>query len=246
MTLPQHSSLTDQHFTPSWLVNACMSAFHKTLFSTSVGTLLDPASSELANTFIQADKIFTKEDDGLIEGWEATTVFCNPPGGKTGSKSNQNLWAEKFCYEYDKPDGFFQGVFIAFNPELLFRIGKLWVDSKVVMLSKRVHYLSEYEDGILKEGQWSEVEGFNCHDTAKCLKQNREFGKSNTLIFDKKDTGCRYSLRVDRGVEESDMKFYKWTDAPTHSTALVFKGVTGHNIRRAFADIDHTMVELAD
>ena len=135
MTLPQHSSLTDQHFSPSWLVDACMDAFRNNylLGNQGVGSLLDPASSSLANTFIQADHIFTKEDDGLTKDWEAITVFCNPPGGKTKNKSNQNLWAEKFCDEYES-EHFLQGVFVAFNPELLFRMGKLWGNSKVVML----------------------------------------------------------------------------------------------------------------
>ena len=42
---------------------------------------LDPASSEKANTLIQADNIFTKKDDGLTKEWFGK-VWLNPPYGK--------------------------------------------------------------------------------------------------------------------------------------------------------------------
>lgn len=250
MKVPQHSSASNEHYTPAWLVNACMDAFKANAKGVDHDhywpQLLDPASSSLANAFVRADQIFTKEDDGLTKEWDAITVFCNPPGGKTGNKSNQNLWAKKFCEEYES-ESFLQGVFVAFNPELLFRMGTLWVHSKVVMIHKRVHYLSEYKDGILKEGQWSQVDKLSIPDADKCLKQIDGSGSGgNTLIFDKENTGCKYSLRIDFGKEESDTKFYRWTDSPTHSTALVFKGVTTQNIQRAFEGIEHTIVQMAN
>lgn len=43
------------------------------------GIELDPASSELANTIVGAQRFFTKEDNGLEKVWNARTVFCNPP-----------------------------------------------------------------------------------------------------------------------------------------------------------------------
>lgn len=39
---------------------------------------LDPASSELANTVVKAKKIYTKEDNGLIQPWNGN-VWINPP-----------------------------------------------------------------------------------------------------------------------------------------------------------------------
>lgn len=46
---------------------------------------LDPASSTEANITVQAEKIYTKEDDGLERDWLGR-VFMNPPYGKEGPK----------------------------------------------------------------------------------------------------------------------------------------------------------------
>ena len=43
------------------------------------GIELDPASCELANTVMQAERIYTIEQDGLTQDWEAATVWLNPP-----------------------------------------------------------------------------------------------------------------------------------------------------------------------
>ena len=44
-----------------------------------MGTIdLDPASSEIANETVRADKFFSADDDGLNQIWEGT-IWLNPP-----------------------------------------------------------------------------------------------------------------------------------------------------------------------
>lgn len=64
------------------------------------GIDLDPASCEIANEWIQADVWIGEKANGLTFTWEGR-VFLNPPYGKTGSKSNQEIWARKLLREYE-------------------------------------------------------------------------------------------------------------------------------------------------
>ena len=45
-----------------------------------LGTIdLDPASNDIAQRTVKAERYFTKADDGLAHEWHARTVFLNPP-----------------------------------------------------------------------------------------------------------------------------------------------------------------------
>ena len=56
---------------------------------------LDPASHPVPQRWIQANTYYTEQDDGLKYDWSCYTLFLNPPYGKTGTRSNQDIWAEK-------------------------------------------------------------------------------------------------------------------------------------------------------
>lgn len=57
------------------------------------GIDLDPASNELANVTVKAERIFTREDDGLEQDWTGR-VFVNPPYGKS---EEYGSLASAFC-----------------------------------------------------------------------------------------------------------------------------------------------------
>jgi phage N-6-adenine-methyltransferase len=40
---------------------------------------LDPASSEVANRTVRAERIFTAQDNGLAQEWPVGAIWCNPP-----------------------------------------------------------------------------------------------------------------------------------------------------------------------
>jgi len=63
---------------------------------------LDVASCEEANQTIQATRYYTAENDGLQHSWHARTLWMNCPYGKTGNKSNQEIWTCKLIAEYEK------------------------------------------------------------------------------------------------------------------------------------------------
>lgn len=72
MTIPQHSSRTNEHYTPKLIVEPARALLG--------GFDLDPASCAKANKTIRATRYFTRRDDGLARQWDGA-VFLNPPGG---------------------------------------------------------------------------------------------------------------------------------------------------------------------
>lgn len=44
---------------------------------------LDPASCEAANQIVKAERYFTKEQNGLLQEWNARSLWLNPPYART-------------------------------------------------------------------------------------------------------------------------------------------------------------------
>lgn len=142
--IPQHLSITNEHFTPPHIVKRSIKL---------LGNIdLDPASSNKGNYFINADSIFTKKEDGLSQQWWGN-VFLNPPGGKIGNKSSQKQWFLKLFQEWSNSN-IQRGLFIAFNLEII-RICPECLQFPVCILNDRPHYWSfNEEEGVYKPGQW--------------------------------------------------------------------------------------------
>ena len=56
---------------------------------------LDPASNPVANEVVKARRIYTKDDDGLVQDWHGK-VFLNPPFGS----ETMSRFVEKLISEY--------------------------------------------------------------------------------------------------------------------------------------------------
>jgi len=84
------SSESNEWYTPAAIIEAVRAV---------MGNIhLDPASNEVAQQVVKAEKYFSAAEDGLAQEWHGT-VFLNPPYGKTGNKSNQGIWSRKLYKE---------------------------------------------------------------------------------------------------------------------------------------------------
>jgi site-specific DNA-methyltransferase (adenine-specific) len=106
----RHSSATDQHHTPAYIVEASRS---------TLGAIdLDPFSCPRANETVRAARFYAGgEEDGFVLPWEGR-VFVNPPGGKAGNASNQKRAWFKLAAEY-AVGRVTSAVFVCFSVELL-------------------------------------------------------------------------------------------------------------------------------
>ena len=112
----QHSSESNEHYTPLPLISLVRELFYGNID-------LDPFSCPDANKGLKANRIFTQEDNALKQDWIATTVFCNPPGGR--SEKNRSMQAEcwrKMYSEYMQSN-FIEGIFLGFSLEILSKCG---------------------------------------------------------------------------------------------------------------------------
>ena len=88
-----HSSDSNEWYTPATIVDAA---------KRMLGHIdLDPASCAEANQVIRASRFFTAQQDGLSRVWSGR-VFLNPPYGKTGNRSNQEIWSRKLVDDYEE------------------------------------------------------------------------------------------------------------------------------------------------
>lgn len=94
----RHSSETNEHYTPSVVVEAARLAMG--------GIDLDPASCEAANRTVQAREWFTAKDNGFMRDWHGR-VFLNPPGGSCDGYGVSLIRATKLAAGAPAQKGFF-------------------------------------------------------------------------------------------------------------------------------------------
>ncbi len=141
----QHSAKSVEHYTPPEYIEAARTVMG--------GIDLDPASCELANRHIRAERYYTKADDGIARPWHGC-VWVNPPGGPEtykGRKVNsQALWWARTTLAYDCAE-ITCATFLVFNLEL-FRHAQQFdvrhpLDYEQCYPSVRIPFLKPNADG---------------------------------------------------------------------------------------------------
>jgi hypothetical protein len=121
---------------------------------------LDPASSESANSVVQADRFFTWKENGLNQPWKADSVFLYPPKSTLNGaeqpkdtrlfrknlrfkKSAQRVWLE-LCYNKWLRNEFGQGIIFLTSSEVALLVTqKIGFDFPLCILSERPRLLHE-------------------------------------------------------------------------------------------------------
>jgi hypothetical protein len=86
------SSESNEWFTPAQYVNAAREL---------MGNIdIDPASNALANEVIQATNYYDIDTNGLDKQWTGR-VWLNPPYGRDGGGSNQEVWSHRLIEQYN-------------------------------------------------------------------------------------------------------------------------------------------------
>jgi DNA N-6-adenine-methyltransferase (Dam) len=141
----QHLSRSDSWQTPKHIIQLVKQVLGEPID-------LDPASSPEANALIGASRIITREENGLTSNWTGSTVYLNPPGGKTKNASNSALFWKKLML-YRKAGFLGQAIFMAFSAEALqttqgkgcLSIGEF----PFCIPSKRIKFISAAGDGAI-------------------------------------------------------------------------------------------------
>ena len=121
---------------------------------------LDPASSESANSVVQADRFFTWKENGLNQPWKVDSVFLYPPKSTLNGaeqpkdtrlfrknlrfkKSAQRVWLE-LCYNKWLRNEFGQGIIFLTSSEVALLVTqKIGFDFPLCILSERPRLLHE-------------------------------------------------------------------------------------------------------
>ena len=100
---------------------------------------LDPMSEPIFNEVVRAERIFTEQDDGLTQPWNASTVFINPHGGLVAEAWSKLVyeWSVQRCES---------AIWIGFSMEQLNLLADSTLhpmDFSLLIARKRIAFLGE-------------------------------------------------------------------------------------------------------
>jgi hypothetical protein len=115
---------------------------------------LDPASSDVANTVINAHTYYTPKEDGLKQLWKAKTLYLFPPRDflnkeeqpkdmllyrrvKRARKSAQRIWLEEAIRKYKRQEYEEGLIFLTSTEVALLTTQQLNIDLPVCIMSKK-------------------------------------------------------------------------------------------------------------
>jgi hypothetical protein len=127
---------------------------------------LDPASSDSANTLINAYRYFTHEHNGLAQEWRASSVYLYPPRDfllsseqppdpllfkrrRRFQKSAQRVWLEEILRRYRKAEFEEAVIFLTSSEVALLVTQKLKIDLPMCILKEHPQLLLD-EPGLPK------------------------------------------------------------------------------------------------
>ena len=131
------------------------------------GTIdLDPASSDLANTVVGANRYFTFLENGIFQDWRAKSVYLYPPRDflehtdqpkdtrlfvkqTRFKKSAQRVWLELAMRKYSKQEYNEAIIFLTSTEVALITTQKLGIDLPICVLKERPRLIQE-ENGLPK------------------------------------------------------------------------------------------------
>lgn len=140
------SSESEEWYTPQQFIEAARDV---------MGVIdLDPASCEFANQIVKAQKIYTAEDNGLLQEWSGN-IWLNPPYGKGRDpidgkeKSNQLIWTAKLIDTIRSGRSKQACMLVTSVTETKFFQSLLNASAMVCLPDSRIQF---YNDGPLKRG----------------------------------------------------------------------------------------------
>lgn len=87
-----------EYYTPDYILDAASEVMGiNYTFSGTCRFELDVASSWIGNDYVNSERFFTQEDDGLMHSWTANSVWMNHPYSREFNKQ----WTAKAVSEYE-------------------------------------------------------------------------------------------------------------------------------------------------